>query len=415
MNRRVAGACARLCMHEAATAVRRGDSVNDRINEVSGPPRVSAPAEKTMHRVNRQSLSLRVAGIVAALTMMGGTSGSAWAQGGPQAPPSMVAVETAEQDQYSATRWAPGTVISRHDIRISAEQGGRINWIAEIGEEIVAGDPLARIDDDSLQLELLDNAARIQQLEAQLSYQSNQYERLRQLAASKNASSTQVDEALSQRRIIEQDLAQARIARDQINRRIQLSTVSAPFSGRVVEQLAQSGEYATVGMPLLRLVDTQDREIRVRAPLSLAEFVHEGMQVRVSHERFDAEATIRTVVPVGDERSRMFELRLIASDPRWVIGSAVRVALPVSEHLERVAIPRDAVIMRGEEMYVYVVREDNTAERVDVRTGIGIGDRVEVIGDVRAGDRLIVRGGERLRPGQSVQVMPLDGISPEPG
>lgn len=335
-----------------------------------------------------------------ALNVQAQSTGSAPAQ-----PPSPVEVMTANEDIAAATRWAPGTVISLNDARISAEQSGRITWIAEVGDQINAGQALARIDDAALQLELLENQARARQLKAQLEYQRNQHQRLQQLAASNNVSSTQLDEAKSQLKITEQDLAQAKIAGEQIQRRIELSTVAAPFTGRVVERMAQVGEFASMGMPMLRLVDTEQREIRVRAPVSIAPYIQQGMDVTVTQEQFAGQAQVRTVIPVADERSRMFELRLVAQDPRWVIGSAVRVALPISEAQVRVAIPRDAVVMRGQEMYVYVVDESNVAQRVDVSTGVGLGDRVEVIGAVEAGDRLVIRGAERLNSGQSVEIL----------
>ncbi|GAB4202087.1 MAG: efflux RND transporter periplasmic adaptor subunit [Wenzhouxiangellaceae bacterium] len=315
-----------------------------------------------------------------------------------------VEVSPAVGDAFAASQWAPGTVVSRNDARIAAEAEGRVVWIAEAGDTVAAGEPLVRIDDSALQLELDNHAARIGALEAERDFARSQYERLQRLEASQNVSSTQLDEAESQMRMTQQELAQARVAQRQTERRLALSTVIAPFAGQVVERMANVGEYAAPGAVMLRLVDTESREIRVRAPLAVAEYVSPGMRVVVRNDRFVADAEIRTVIPVGDERSRLFELRLQASDQRWVIGSAVRVALPLSEPSERVAVPRDAVIMRGDEMYVFVVAADNTAQRVDVRTGIGRGEQVEVIGDINPGDRLIIRGAERIEPGQSVTV-----------
>jgi len=113
---------------------------------------------------------------------------------------------------------------------------------------------------------------------------------------------------------------------------------------------------------------------------------------------------VRRVIPVGDERSRMFELRVAADDPAWVIGSPVRVALPNSDPRKLVAIPRDALVLRGSETFVLRVNPDNVVEKVSVATGIGLGDLVEVIGKVQGGDRVITRGAERLQPGQPVIV-----------
>lgn len=95
---------------------------------------------------------------------------------------------------------------------------------------------------------------------------------------------------------------------------------------------------------------------------------------------------------------------MAATDPNWIIGSPVRVALPNSEPRDLVAIPRDALVMRGSDIFIMRVNSDNTVERVDVETGIGLGGFVEVIGDISRGDRVVTRGGERLRPGQAVSI-----------
>lgn len=348
------------------------------------------------------ALAVAVGALV--LGLWGEEPAQAQSQSAPPARPVTVAV--AEQTEAAATRWAPGTVVSRHDARISAESGGRITWLAEVGEQIAAGETLAQIDTSDLQLQLRENQARVAQLQAQVMFQRNQFQRLESLAAKQNVSSTQLDEAASQLRVLEQDLTQAQIAGEQIQLRIDQSTITAPFSGQVVERMAQNGEYASPAQALIRLVDTAEREIRVRAPLSVAVHLQQGQSVLVEQEGNNGMAQVRTVIPVADERSRLLELRLTAEDPQWVVGSAVRVALPMSALAERVAIPRDAVILRGDESYVYVVDENNTAQRVDIRTGIGLGDRVEAIGEIAPGDRLVVRGGERLSHGQAVLIKP---------
>ena len=66
-----------------------------------------------------------------------------------------------------------------------------------------------------------------------------------------------------------------------------------------------------------------------------------------------------------------------------------------------------AVILRREGDFVLRVDAAGKAERLAVKTGAAVDDLVEVSGDVRAGDRLIVRGGERVEPGQAVSVQPL--------
>jgi SOS-response transcriptional repressor LexA len=100
----------------------------------------------------------------------------------------------------------------------------------------------------------------------------------------------------------------------------------------------------------------------------------------------------------------MIEVRISLNESDWVIGSAVRVALPEAKPVQVVAVPRDALILRQNSTYLFKVNGDDTVEQVTVTTGIGSGALIEVNGDVHDGDLVVVRGGETLRPGQAVMI-----------
>ena len=321
-----------------------------------------------------------------------------------QAPPAPVAVDEARKDLFSAAIWVSGTVISRNDARIGAETDGRVTWVADVGEKVTAGNPVARVDATDLELELEDNRAQLASLKAQRRFQQNNLDRLNRLAQSDNASANQLDEAAATLDMTSQEIRRAEVTIAQTQRRIEQSKVLAPFTGVVVERLVQVGEFVSRGAEVARLVDVDNREIRAQAPLGVSGYIREGLEVAVEHRQNQFLAPVKRVIPVGDERSRMFELRIAADNPSWVIGSPVRVALPNSDPRELVAVPRDALVLRGSEMFVLRVMADNTVEKIQVDTGIGLGSLVEVIGDVTDGDRLVTRGAERLRPGQEVKI-----------
>jgi len=328
-----------------------------------------------------------------------------WAEDAEQkAPASPVMVETAQRDTFSATLWVSGTVISQNDARIAAETDGRITWVADVGSRIEQGEAIARIDAEDLRLDLTDSKAQLASLKSQLKYRDSSLQRLQKLAASNNAAATQLDEAQSQLDMTRQDIKRAEVSIAQIKRRIKQTEVLAPFPGIVVERVVQVGEFVNRGAQVARLVDTEHREIRAQAPLSVAGWIREGMQVSVEHGKRESLSPVSYVIPVGDDRSRMFEVRVEANNPAWIIGSPVRIALPNSEPRELVAIPRDGLVLRGNDIYVMRVNSDNTVERVAVETGIGLGGFVEVIGKVDQGDRIITRGGERIQPGQAVTI-----------
>lgn len=324
------------------------------------------------------------------------------AQDGP--PPAPVRVATAQLTSMSATVLAPGTVVSRQDASVAAEIAGRLEWVAEVGQEVEQGEVIARIDDESLELELRQAEATVRRLEASLRYASSQLDRQRQLASQNIAARNALEESESQRDMIEQDLIQARVAAEQIRHRLDRSSVRAPFGGRVVERYREAGEYLPVGGEVTRLVATRNIEVRAQAPIAVARHVSEGMEVTVRDGERSTVSHVRTVIPVGDERSRMIEVRVSLEGPEWVIGAPVRVALPEGRPVEVVAVPRDALVLRQDAVYVYRLIGDDTVEQVAVATGIGNGELIQVSGDIRGGDKVVIRGGERLRPGQRVIV-----------
>jgi RND family efflux transporter MFP subunit len=220
-----------------------------------------------------------------------------WAQSPPPAP---VAVDEAKLDTFSAALWVSGTVISRNDAHIGAETDGRITWVADVGARVDQGNPIAVIDDADLKLELQDNQAVLESLLARERYLKNNLERLNQLAASDNASDNQLDEARAELDMTIQEIRRAEVSVAQTDRRISQTKVLAPFSGVVVERQVQVGEFVARGSQVARLVDTQNREVRTQAPLSMSAYVREGLEVSVQHQEVASLSPVKRVIPVGD-------------------------------------------------------------------------------------------------------------------
>jgi multidrug efflux pump subunit AcrA (membrane-fusion protein) len=99
------------------------------------------------------------------------------------------------------------------------------------------------------------------------------------------------------------------------------------------------------------------------------------------------------------------DLRLDFAGVNWRVGQPVRVALPTAVAKQVLAVPRDALVLRRDGSSIFKVNQDGVAEKVSVEIGIASGDYVEVKGDLKDGDPVVIRGGERLRPGQKVQII----------
>lgn len=340
--------------------------------------------------------------IVFAAVLLGGAAMSAAQESG--MPPALVDVSIASVQTLAPVTLVPGTVTSRQDARLSAEVDGRLISVAEVGTVVEAGDVLAQIEDTRFVLRSQELSAEIERARARLEFLEKEEQRFARLAASNLAAATQMEQTRSERDAARGDLhvAESRLAQNEDQ--LQRTSIRAPFSGVVVERLMMPGERASDGSNVLRLVDPQSLEVIARAPLAYYRFVRPGQRLAVTALGFDSESRVRTVVAIGDENTHQFELRLDIEPGLFPVGQTLRVAVPMDEVREVLAVPRDALVLRPEGITVFIVDEAGQARQVSVTTGIGAGDLIEVLGPVEAGDSVVVRGNERLQPGQPVNV-----------
>lgn len=322
-----------------------------------------------------------------------------------EAPKPRVEILAAQAMKIAPDIEIPGTVVSRNDARIASEVAGRVDWVADEGALLEAGDVIAKLDDRALKFDLAEADANIARLKADFNYQNREVKRLEDLASNGTVSRSRLDETSTRRDVLRQSLAVAQIQRERIAYNLERSEVKAPFPGRVVERLVQIGEFTTAGNAVARFVDTVNIEVRARVPVAAAPWLSAGQLVEVRYQDNATAYPVRAVIPVGDEQSRTFEIRVELDDPNWIVGSAVRLSVPNGEVRDVIAAPRDALIIRATGVTVFKINADNKAERLQVKTGTGKADYIAVEGLVAAGDRLVVRGGEFLRPGQEVEIL----------
>lgn len=99
------------------------------------------------------------------------------------------------------------------------------------------------------------------------------------------------------------------------------------------------------------------------------------------------QAKLRAVLPVGDEQSHSVEIRVALDETRWLPGTPVRVRVPISSQERQLLIPRDALILRGKDTFVFVVDKEGNAVRKKVEVGTGNGGQVSVQGVLAVGEQ----------------------------
>lgn len=327
----------------------------------------------------------------------------ALAQGGP--PGANVRVGLASIQSIAPQTIVPGTVVSRSDARLAAEVTGRLIEVADVGTVVAKGDVVAKIEDTVILLRKQELLAEVERAQARLRYLESEEGRYVKLAKSNLAAATKLEETRSDRDVSRGDLQVANSRLAQVEDQLARTSIRVPFSGIVVERLMMPGERVDIGENVVRVVDQQHLEVIARAPLEYYAFVQPGQQLDIRTGNVVAKGVVRTVVAVGSENTHLFEIRLDIESNLFPVGQTLRVSVPTSNARDALVVPRDALVLRPGVISVFVVDNEQKAKQVIVTTGIGAGDNIEVSGDLSDGNTVIIRGNERLRPGQSVSIM----------
>lgn len=326
-----------------------------------------------------------------------------------QMPAANVVVASARSMQMAPNTWLAGSIVSRNDAKIAAETEGRLIWVAEVGTRVEAGEVVAELDDKILTESLKEHLASVDRELAKLRFSAQEVQRLQRLAKQKNTAQNALDEAVANEKVAESELKAARARVQQTKEWLNRTQIKAPYAGVVTQRFSQAGEWAVSGQEIVQIVDTESLEAQSWVPAKILSFLSPGTDVVIKSGKKIGRATIRAIVPVGDHRSRLYELRLQLDDTPWTAGEAIRVSVPTAETKQVVAVPRDALVLRRDGTTIFRVGEDKLAQQVSVITGAAAGEFIEVIGNVSPGDSIVTHGGERLRPGQPVTILPAAG------
>ena len=198
--------------------------------------------------------------------------------------------------------------------------------------------------------------------------------------------------------------AEARLAETQYQ--LDRSLVTAPFSGVVLEVNTIPGAFIQAGTPVVRMLDLAAFEIEASVPARYVGFLEPGAQVSAFTDTgTEIALSLRAVLPVENPSTRtrtaLFTTDGGANVALVAVGQSLTVNVPIGAAREVLSVPKDALVQARGGWTVFVA-VDGKAEPRTVSIGVPLGDRYEVIGGLQAGDLVVVRGNERLRPGQDI-------------
>lgn len=345
----------------------------------------------------------------AALAVLGAWSGELAAG----APP--VVVEESAREPIVRTVSITGTVTSPRTAMLSPSVGGLISdFHVDDGDFVDVGDLLVQLDPEleSMALEQA-RAARIE-VRVALDDARRRLTEAERLGRDRGVAETEIKSLQAEVAMDESALEAAEIAVRRQQAVLDRHRIGAPFDGVVSQRVAEIGEWVNPGDVLLELVATDGLRFDFQVPQEYFPQIDRdtGISLRLDADPDTAlDGKIRAIIPVSNPGERTFLLRAVADDdhlPSITPGMSARAILRIGTGREAVVVPRDALLRYpdGRTTIWVVIDGDNgpTVSEQLVQTGLAFDGKIEIRSGLEGGVRVVTRGNEALRQGQTVSL-----------
>ena len=307
-------------------------------------------------------------------------------------PAAEVHVQTVANQSRTLTEAVLGTVRAKLHATLEARVSGHIDQMpVALGQTVEKGQLIARLDASEI-------AAQLEQAKAALAEADRNWKRTSALFDQQSATRAEYDAAQSRRQIAQSAVAGAEAMMSYVQ-------ITAPFTGIVTKKWVDVGDLAAPGKPLVDLEDPSALQLLADVPEALIDNVKLGdpLSVHLASVTHDLTGTVAEMSPVADPDSRTCLVKLdLPETPGLRSGQFGRVAVPAGA-VRAIRVPVTAVIQRGQMELVYVVADGHAELRI-IKTGARIGDDVEVVSGLNAGESVVTEGVEALMDGQPVSI-----------
>jgi membrane fusion protein, multidrug efflux system len=350
-------------------------------------------------------------------------------QGPPQGksqgpPPARVVVAKAKSGMVRPTQEFVATIHFPEVADVAAEVAGRVDAVNfEAGDQAGQGDALVVLDTEITRTELEAAIHEHKQVLSSLESAEKELARMEQLLSKHTVPQQEYDTAF----FLVAGLRNKATALDAETKKLQItlekSVIHAPFDGVVLERLTQRGEWLGIGSAVASLARNDVVDVHVHLPQVLLGYIHKGLDLDVRIGAATHTGTVEAVIPKGDVATRTFPVRIRLPNPGDLAqGMEARLRVPAGEMVEAVLVPRDAVLQAQAQTSVWAAL-GGKAVNIPVRVTAYPGQDAAVQSvspelQLAPGMDVVIKGNERLRPGQPVvlvnEAQASEKAAPEP-
>jgi len=341
-------------------------------------------------------------------------------QAPPAFPPTPVTIATAAAVPIDDATEYVATLKSLHSTTIQPQVDGQITQIlVKSGDRVQSGAPLLQIDPRRQQAAVSSQEAERASREAAVAYARQQAQRARDLLASGAISRQEAEQAETAQRTAEADLQalSAQVQQQQVQ--LRYFTVSAPTAGIVGDVPVRVGMQVTSQTLLTTIDQNETLEAYVSVPIERAPQLHVGLPVQIlaadSAETL-ASTTVSFVSPHVDDQTQSVLVKALVPNPRGTLRASqyVRARL-VWRSTTGILIPVTAVLRISGQFFAFVAEDSGgklVAKQRPIKVGAIVGESYPVTEGLKAGDRIVVSGAQKLADGAPIQ--PTNPQSPIP-
>jgi multidrug efflux pump subunit AcrA (membrane-fusion protein) len=358
-----------------------------------------------------------------------------------------VQTETVRQDSVRRAVDVVGTLAAVDEVTISSEAEGKVSRIlADLGDRVTAGQVLIQLDNEKQQYTYAQQQAALQRTLAQygaadpehlpeledtpdarranadLVQATQAYDRANELFKRTLISQQALDDAKaalqSKRAIYNSAIQNAKNLRAGIQaseatmklaaRQLRDTEIRAPFDGFVQKRLVNLGELVKTQMPVMAVVRLNPLKVTAEIPERMAPWINPGQSVDLKVDAYqDKQFTgkVSRISPAVNTATRAFPFEALVPNADAVLkpGTFARVHIESGKVDTILTVPYAALQYRYGVNRVFVVDGGKLGIR-ELAVGERIGDRIEVINGVKAGERIAISDVDTLADGVAVTV-----------
>ena len=302
-----------------------------------------------------------------------------------------------------------GLIYSKSSPSLAVEVSGRVvEIIADVGDEVKAGDILAKIDSEKYNLQLSQAKAEIARLSALLVNQELDLQRAEKLFKDNLVSEEMMDRTKANFNALKEQMNAADAQLQNAKRLIEETNIKAPIESKVAIKHIDTGDYVQPGMVVYELVDTKNLKVNLSFPEYLSPKLKKGLEVRITSPTNPDEivvSKIKDIKPNIDARNKSLTTIIDFENPgTWLPGASSRATVVFSKFENAIVVPQISVVRRSIGEVIYVVKE-NTVKETPVKTGLRKEGYIQILEGITLNDEIVKDGAGFLTDSSIIEII----------